>query len=95
MYSSDYGYASTDTDCRSNLNSSNCKNNNWMFNSGSQWTLSPTSGDVDLVFDVYSDGFVDIDLANYARGVRPALFLKSEAQIKSGTGTESDPFVID
>ena len=52
IYPSDYGYASTDTTCRSGLASTNCKNENWLFNSTYQRTLSPYSGDADNVFHV-------------------------------------------
>ena len=94
MYPSDYGYASTDTTCRGKLSSTNCKNNNWLFNSANQWTLSPNSSDSDLVFIVYSGGIVDYYLASDTSGVRPVLFLKSDSVIESGTGTESDPYKI-
>ena len=91
MYPSDYGYASTDTDCRSNLhfyaNSVySCKNNNWMFNSTNQWTLSPNSGNATRVFGVSSGGFVSNYFAYDTFGVRPALFLKSDVLITGGTG---------
>ena len=83
---SDYGYASTPEACRSELGSSNCKNENWLFNSANQWTLSPYSGNADLVFNVYSGGGVSFYDAGYTRGVRPVLFLKSDVVIAGGTG---------
>ena len=98
MYPSDYGYASTGTECRSNLD--NCddadsKANNWLFNSADQWTLSPRSSFVTAVFSVYLGGNVtNIYVAAFGFGVRPALFLKSDVVIAGGTGTESDPFII-
>ena len=95
IYPSDYGYASTNTACRSNLNSSNCKNENWLFNSASQWTLSPDSGSAHLVFFVSSGGFVNYIGAYYTLGVRPVLFLKSNVVKAGGTGTESDPYILE
>ena len=100
IYPSDYGYASTDRVCRDNMSSKtnnvfNCKNENWLFNSADQWTLSPNSGIAYNVFCVLSDGYVYHSC--YAGGngaVRPALFLKSDVVIAGGTGTESDPFII-
>ena len=86
IYPSDYGYASTNEACRSELGSSNCKNENWLFNSANQWTLSPYSGNADLVFNVYSGGGVSFYDAGYTRGVRPVLFLKSDVVIAGGTG---------
>ena len=86
IYPSDYGYASTDTTCRSGLGSTNCKNENWLFNSKYQWTLSPNSGYADIVFGVNSGGNVSYNFASNARGVRPVLFLKSDVVIAGGTG---------
>ena len=91
MYPSDYGYASTDTTCRNNLsfyaNSVySCKNNNWMFKSATEWTLSPYTGGANYVFRVDSGGRVDTYSASLTRGVRPALFLKSDVLITGGTG---------
>ena len=95
MYPSDFGYASINASCRSDLNSINCKNNNWLFNNTHQWMLSPYSKDPSVVFFAYSAGGVDGDDANQAHGVRPVLFLKSDIQIIGGMGTESNPYVID
>ena len=91
MYPSDYGYASTDTACRDNMSSStndvsNCKNENWLFNSAYQWILSPYSSNGLNVFDVDLDGRVYYYNASGPRGVRPALFLKSNVVIAGGTG---------
>mgnify|MGYP004662287271 FL=1 len=91
IYPSDYGYASTNTACRDNMSSktndvSNCKNENWLFNSANQWTLSPDSGGANYVFSVYSGGGVGGGNASNTSGVRPALFLKSDVVIAGGTG---------
>ncbi|MBP3444557.1 MAG: hypothetical protein J6K23_01255 [Bacilli bacterium] len=98
MYPSDYGYASTGTACRSNLDScddADSKANNWLFNSANQWTLSPFSYNAINVFYVSSGGNVDYGNAYYPRGVRPALFLKSDVEILSGDGTNDNPFVLE
>ena len=94
IYPSDYGYASTYITCRSELSSSNCKNENWLFNSAYQWTLSPYSGGVGVVFYDYSGGFVFSYGAYNAYGVRPALFLKSDVVIAGGNGEEGSPYLI-
>ena len=86
IYPSDYGYASTNEACRSELGSSNCKNENWLFNSANQWTLSPLSGLANGVFYVRSGGLVYYSSANNTNGVRPVLFLKSDVVIAGGTG---------
>ena len=94
IYPSDYGYASTDQACRSGLGSSNCKNENWLFNSALQWTLSPYSGNKYSVFYVYSGRHVDYGTASFTASVRPVLFLKSNVVITGGTGDEKDPYTI-
>ena len=86
MYPTDYGYASTYTTCRSGLGSTICKNENWLFNSKYQWTLSPFFGGANYVFRVYSGGNVNRSYAYYTSGVRPVLFLKSDVVIAGGTG---------
>ena len=96
IYPSDYGYASTNTACRSYLNRSICQDENWLFNSASQWTLPPIFGYADGVFGVGSNGYVNnYSGANNAFGVRPALFLKSDVVITKGTGTENNPFILE
>ena len=95
IYLSDYGYASTDQACRSEVGPSNCKNENWLFNSKYQWTLSPYSGSANSVLVVDLGGGVYGTVAYYTGGVRPALFLKSDVVIAEGTGTESDPFILE
>ena len=85
IYPSDYRYASTDTTCRNN-SSSNCKNENWLVNGATQWTLSPSSGVENYVFFVNSRKFVDFYYVSNTYGVRPALFLKSDVVIAGGTG---------
>ena len=91
IYPSDYGYASTNEACRDSMSSKtnnvyNCKNENWLFNSKYQWTLSPYSGVADIVFCVLSGGHVTSGNASSTFGVRPVLFLKSDVVIAGGTG---------
>ena len=101
MYPSDFEYASTNTTCRKDPgtadSSSNgyCKNNNWLFNSSYQWTLSPLSSNANNVFNVRSDGIMNrARIASYAIGVRPVLFLKSDILIAGGEGTQTNPYNI-
>ena len=100
IYPSDYGYASTDTACRDNMSSktndvSNCKNENWLFNSAYQWTLSTDSDFAYNAFFVHSGGSVYGGYAGNSSSVRPALFLKSDVIILSGDGTNDNPFVLE
>ncbi len=58
----------------------------------SYWTLTPNSSSG--VRYVFYDGDAISSNPFSANGVRPAMNLKSNVQITSGTGTESDPFVL-
>lgn len=100
-YLSDYGYAADLGKCSQNLNNYNnstCTSNNWMKaivapNYG--WLLTPRSGIASNVWYVYSSGGVYYNSYVYnAYGVAPVLFLNSDANVKSGTGTSSDPYQI-
>ena len=78
-----------------NSNYNSCKNTTWMFYSINWWwTLSPRSGYSYYVFYVDRDGYLrnnDADITDIA--VRPALYLSSEVKL-SGSGTQSDPYVV-
>ena len=94
MYPSDYGYASTNQICRSDLSLTNCKNENWLFNNEYQWTLTPYLIYASGVKNIEQTGRISSYSADYDNGVRPTLFLKSDVVIAGGTGTERDPFII-
>ena len=109
MYPSDYGYATSGgstTDRTTCLNTSldewnidgmtDCINNDWMLNYSSGWTMTPYS-------DMYSSDMIvflndltpDAKTACDARFASPVAYLKSSVKISSGTGSESDPFVLE
>ena len=109
MYPSDYGYATsggstTDraTCLNTNLSSwnssivSDCKNNDWLFNSSYQWTISPLADSslADFAFFVSSGGYVYNYSASNDRGVRPVVYLTSNTSIQSGDGSSSNPFIL-
>ena len=74
-----------------------CKNNDWLLNTGVwTWTLSPRaiSSDSNSVFYVHSTGYVISTDAFFAGSVRPVVYLKSGVTITSGDGTQSKPFVL-
>ena len=108
MYPSDYCYApicGSTTDRTTCLNTSlsewdssdvsNCKNNDWLFNSFNKWTISPYADSFSAT-DVFYEIFGDIlcDFACNPEGVRPVVYLLSNVKISSGTGSESDPFEL-
>ena len=107
IYASDYGYASTLAECHENLRAGvtydtandkwdytngKCKTDNWLFKNSWYWTLSPYSGDSDNVFHVLGDGAVSNNNAYNSNSVFPAVFLKSDILIASGTGEKESPY---
>ena len=98
MYPSDYGYATDLGSCSQTLynygsstSSYACRTNDWLYESSlNQWTLSPNSNNANLVFVVSSLGRVYYYFAyGSSNGVRPVLYLKSDAAIV-GEGTTSE-----
>lgn len=108
MYPSDYGYATSGgstTDRNACLNKelynwdssdfSDCKNNDWIFNSSYQWTITPRASTSGGVFRVDRSGSLSSILARYTRnGVRPVVFLKSNIKIVDGDGSSSNPYIL-
>ena len=112
MYPSDYGYATSGgstTDRATCLNTvlyswdgssvSDCKKNDWLFNSDDQWTISPiaSSSFAFRAFYVSSVGSVSYGYAsnnNHYVAVLPVVYLTSNVKIATGTGSESDPFTL-
>ena len=110
MYPSDYGYAtsggstSNRTSCLNtelynwiNSSYSDCKNNDWLYNSSKyQWTLSPiaTSWNAFGVFEVHNTGLVNKYYAYNAGWVRPSVYLISKTAILGGEGTLENPYEL-
>ena len=108
MYPSDYGYATSGgstTDRNACLNKElynwdssdfrDCKNNDWIFNSSYQWTITPLASDSVNVFHVYSAGCLRNRSADYTyNGVRPVVFLKSSIKIVDGDGSSNNPYIL-
>ena len=107
IYPSDYGYASTDENCRQNLRSGLtydnntwggtpiCKNDNWLFNGDNYWAIPSFSSDNSLVFRVHGNGSLYYSNAMFRLSVRPSLYLKSNVKIVSGIGTKDNMFKLE
>ena len=101
MYSSDYAYATDLSVCTKDGNNydgdtTNCTGKDWLFNSAYQFVMSPSSSNASFGFGVNSSGSVyhgSNGVCN-AIGVRPVVYLKPEVEISSGTGTQSDPYIL-
>ncbi len=108
MYPSDYGYATsggTTTDRNSCLNKelynwdsssySDCKNNDWIFNSAYQWTITPDASRSNGVFSLNSPGHAyNYTAIRTNNGVRPVVFLKSSIKIVDGDGSSNNPYIL-
>ena len=107
MYPSDYGYATSGGSTTNreaclakelyNWDSSSysdCKNNDWLFNSTIQWTLTPGSSRSSYVFYVRNTGYVSGRSANRSLGVRPSVYLTSNVGISGGDGTMNNPYIL-
>ena len=109
MYPSDYGYATsggTTTNRASCLSKemynwddssvSDCKNNDWMYNSNIwQWTISPRADYSYLVFFVIYAGYVNYNHAYYDNAARPVVHLKSTIKVITGSGTKESPYILE
>ena len=97
MYVSDYGFAASPdawTLTMSSYNNTTATNNNWMYMGLYEWTISRNADDSDLAFRVRFDGNVGYDYVFSNNGVRASFNLESSVSYVSGSGSMSDPIVI-
>ena len=83
-----------------NYDNMTCKKNNWMHHGSTMneamWMLSPRAhyGSADSVWGVDGDGGVNIYVASSSLSVFPTVYLNTEVKITSGSGTSSDPYIL-
>ena len=97
MYVSDYGFAASPdawTLTMSSYNNTTATNNNWMYMGLYEWTISRRADDSNFAFFVFYDGFVSSNYVDYLSGVRASFNLESSVSYVSGSGSMSDPIVI-
>ena len=97
MYVSDYGFAASPdawTLTMSSYNNTTATNNNWMYMGLYEWTISRFADNSYSAFYVYDDGYVNYNLVDDNRGVRASFNLESSVSYVSGSGSMSDPIVI-
>ena len=73
----------------------NCQNDNWLFNSTWQWTLTSSFVNGQTVFTFSDTGWVINTTAGNSGRIRPSLYLKSDIVIVGGTGEKGDAYIID
>ena len=108
MYLSDYGYA-TSGGATTNRASclakeltkwddssvSDCKDNDWMYNSSkSQWTIT-SQFNTNGVFYVDNTGYVSSNIVYGDCGVRPVVHLNSAIKVITGSGTKESPYILE
>ena len=97
MYVSDYGFAASPdawTLTMSSYNNTTATNNNWMYMGLYEWTISRFADGSVSAFRVSSDGYVGYSDVYFNRGVRASFNLESSVSYVSGSGSMSDPIVI-
>ena len=97
MYVSDYGFAASPdawTLTMSSYNNTTAKNNNWMYMGLYEWTISRDADRSGGAFDVGGGGLVGDDGVDFYSGVRASFSLESSVSYVSGSGSMSDPIVI-
>ena len=105
LYVSDYGYASSN--CNNSTNLESCNNQNWLnniislnTNYSDSWTItaSITSGRWSRIFSfyIYNQGIGSIQVcgASGNKQIFPTLYLKSNVLIVGGDGTSSNPYKL-
>ena len=101
MYASDYGFAAAPSAWTTTLydyDGAAIKNVNWMYLGSFEWTISRFADRSDNAFNVDESGFV-AGSSNYSnvtavRGVRPVFYLSSSVNYASGSGSATDPIVV-
>ncbi len=97
MYVSDYGFAaepSAWTLTIGNYNNTTATSTNWMYMGLYEWTISRTADGSNVAFYVGYGGSVGSSYVGYNRAVRPSFSLESSITYVSGSGSASDPMVI-
>ena len=97
MYVSDYGFAASPdawTLTMSSYNNTTATNNNWMYMGLYEWTISRFADDSNNAFYVIGGGYVNYKYVDFDRGVRASFSLESSVSYVSGSGSMSDPIVI-
>ena len=99
MYPSDYGYSVLASSCArtTNLgsyNNSTCAGQSWLYGTGYEWTITPSSSYSNGVFHVNYNGNLYSASAYYGYSARPVLYLDSYVYVIDGNGSISDPYII-
>ena len=93
---SDYGYASPNYQCNSDVTyNTNCADDNWLDLDQGYWTITPRNSNYFGNAVWYATGYnLGDNVTSAAKGIRPAVYLKSNVKILSGDGSSSNPYKL-
>ena len=97
MYVSDYGYGASPEKWTTALYEDNYGTDYWLYIGSNEWLISHVTSRTNVAFavaSVFSGGFVHVGRVGGMYAVRPSFSLTSTVEISSGTGTNTDPFVL-
>ena len=96
MYVSDYGFAAVQSGWTTKLSSYGSNSSkNWLYLGSAEWTISRNSRLTGLAFTVTGTGYVNYTSVTLSRGVRQSFNLESSVKHVSGSGSMSDPIIIE
>ena len=96
MYVSDYGFAADQSGWTTKLSSYGSNTSkNWLYLGSYEWTISRNSRLTGLAFTVTGTGYVNYTSVTLSRGVRQSFNLESSVKYVSGSGSMSDPIIIE
>ena len=109
IYASDYGFSSSNNECRNNMragaiynidndkfdySNSKCKINNWLYKNTAYLSMSPCLWDNSGIFVIFGSGVINGNFSYISSHVYPTVFLNSSIQIISGVGTINSPYIF-
>ena len=99
MYASDYGYSILSSSCArtTNLDNANalaCVGASWLKKETGEWTVTHKSASSLYLFYLLYRASLFSSSADYGNATRPVLYLNSNVQKISGSGTITDPYKI-
>ena len=97
MYASDYGFAAAPSAWTSTLydyDREAIKSANWMYLSSTEWTISRNADIASSVFLVPDTGGLNSSPAGNALALRPVFSLTSSVNYASGSGSATDPILV-
>ena len=97
MYASDFGYSVLSSSCArttnlKNYSTSDCGGSSWLVKEPYEWTITPRSDYSSSSFFLTLSAHLDLERTTSGMATYPVLYLKSNVQKISGTGTITDPY---